>query len=570
MTSPDSLREVPGRAPDGAASGGPQRVAAGMLFSRLLGFVREMTLAYFFGVGAHADVFRTALRGPNLLQNLLGEQSLSASFIPVYSRMLEERRYEEAGRFAGAIFGLLVALAGLLTLVGVALAPAVVTLVAPGYLGDAKQVAEGTLSIDRFPLAVSAVRIMFPMAGVLVLSAWALGILNSHRRFFIPYMAPALWNASIIAALVFAARRLGTPTSTFDASALDTLLVSGCVGALIGGVLQFFVQLPFVFRSLDRFRVTISFRVPGVQQAIAAFVPLVAGRGAVQLSSYLDLFMASFLVAGALAALGYAQTLYLLPIGLFGLSVAAAELPELSRSIGRRSPRSHLQRLQQALAQVGFLTVPTAIGYLLFGFLLISALFRRGSFGLTDNWLVYLVLCAYSLGLVASASSRLLNNVFFAQSRTRIPARIGVERVLLSAALGAGLMLLLDEYSVAEVLQLNPEGDSSLHLGAVGLALGAGVAAWFELWRLLVSLKESLGPNIIPWRRFGAMTLLSLVAGSLALVVWWAVSGRLSSIAVFPVLVVYASVYLLGARWLGWTELTQWTRGGSVSGGTLE
>ena len=142
--------------------------------------------------------------------------------------------------------------------------------------------------------------------------------------------------------------------------------------------------------------------------------------------------------------------------------------------------------------------------------------------------------------------------------------------MLLSAALGAGLMVLLDGYSVAEVLRLNPEGDHSLHLGAVGLALGAGVAAWFELFRLLGSLKESLGLNIIPWRRFGAMTLLSLVAGSLALIAWWAVYDRPPAIAVFPVLVVYASVYLVGARLLGWTELTKWTKGERGSRGTLE
>ncbi|MEJ2085959.1 MAG: murein biosynthesis integral membrane protein MurJ, partial [Acidobacteriota bacterium] len=530
-------------------------------------YVREITQSYFFVVVAHADEFPNELRGPNQLQKLLGEQSLSASFIPIYSRMLEERRYEEAGRFAGAIFGLLLALAGVVSLVGVALAPAVVTIVAPGYLGDAKEVAEGTLSIDRFPLAVAAVRIMFPMAGILVLSAWALGILNSHRRFFIPYMAPALWNASIIAALVFTARNVGGFAAAPDVSTLDTLLISGCVGALIGGVLQFAVQLPFVFRSLVSFKVAISFRVPGVRQAIAAFAPLVAGRGAVQLSSYLDLFMASFLMAGALAALGYAQILYLLPIGLFGLSVAAAELPELSRSIGKQTPQDHVERLQRALAQVGFLTVPTAIGYVLLGFLLIAALFRRGSFGLSDNWLVYLVLCAYSLGLVASASSRLLNNVFFAQSRTGIPARIGVERVLLSAALGAGLMFLLDQYSVADVLRLSLEGDDSLHLGAVGLAFGAGVAAWYELWRLKASLRDSMGESIIPWRRFGAMTLLSLAAGSLALGAWLALGKRLPTMVVILVLAIYASVYLLGARLMGWPELSQWTRSGRFFGG---
>jgi putative peptidoglycan lipid II flippase len=170
-----------GRRPPRAAS----RVALGIGCSRALGFLREAVLAYFFGAGPHADVFRTALRGPNLLQNLLGEQTLSASFIPVYSRLLASGRPEVAGRFAGAIFGILLAVAAGVSLVGIWLAEPIVSLLAPGYLADAARVAAGELSIDRFPLAVRAVRIIFPMTGILVLSAWALGVLNSHRRFFI-------------------------------------------------------------------------------------------------------------------------------------------------------------------------------------------------------------------------------------------------------------------------------------------------------------------------------------------------------------------------------------------------
>ena len=312
--------------------GGAQRVALGMAASKIAGFAREIGLAYYFGVGPHTDVFRTALRGPNLLQNLLGEQSLSASFIPVYSRMISSGRSEDAGRFAGAIFGLLLALTAALQLTGVVLAEPVVTLVAAGYLTDAAGVATGERSVDRFPLAVRAVRIMFPMAGVLVLSAWSLGILNSHRRFFLPYLAPALWNAAIITALIIVGGQLNLqPGLATDSRDLDRLLIAGCVGALVGGVLQFLIQLPLVFRCLRGFRISFSHRVAGVGEALKAFVPLLAGRGAVQLSGYLDLLLASFLVAGALAALGWAQTLYLLPIGLFGMSVAAAELPELSR-----------------------------------------------------------------------------------------------------------------------------------------------------------------------------------------------------------------------------------------------
>jgi putative peptidoglycan lipid II flippase len=375
-------------------------------------------------------------------------------------------------------------------------------------------------------------------------------------------MAPALWNASIVGALFWTARRLGYDASrAADYPMLDTLLISACVGALIGGVLQLVVQLPLVFRCLSGFKVSVSRRVGGVRQALSAFVPLLAGRGAVQLSSYLDLLLASFLAAGALAALGWAQTLYLLPIGLFGMSVAAAELPELSRSRHAEGDIAKSERLNAALSQIAFLTVPTAVGYLALGFLIIGGLFRRGNFGLTDNWLVYTVLCGYSIGLVASTSSRLLNNVYYAEGRTKTPARIGVERVILSAMLGASLMLLLDRYSVAGVLDLVPETGRNLHFGAVGLAIGAGLSSWYELWRLIGSLKGSLPHSPMPWKRAGAMLALSLLACCVALGVWWYCRSLEPLAALGPVLGVYLLIYLSGAGLLGWSELSRWTRG---------
>ena len=277
------------------------------------------------------------------------------------------------------------------------------------------------------------------------------------------------------------------------------------------------------------------------------------------MSSYLDLLLASFLVAGALAALGWAQTLYLLPIGLFGMSVAAAELPELSRTIHSEGKAEHLARLEGSLSQVAFFTIPTAIGYLGLGFLIIGALFRRGNFGLADNWLVYAVLCAYSVGLVPSTSSRLLNNIFFAQGRTKIPARIGIERVVLSGVLGASLMIILDRFSVAGVLGLESEAEQTLRFGAVGLALGAGLSSWFELWRLKRSLRDVLlDHSFMPWRRAAAMAGLSLLALVAAGSIWWYSRNLVPSLALAPVFCSYAFLYLAGARLLGWPELARW------------
>ena len=541
---------------------GALRVALGIGLSRGFGFLREMALAFFFGVGPHADVFRTALRGPNLLQNLLGEQSLSASFIPVYSRFLATGRREDAGRFAGAIFGLLLATVSAIAVVGVLLAEPIVTVIAPGYLADAARIDAGQASVDRFPLAVAAVRIMFPMTALLVLSAWALGVLNSHRRFFISYMAPALWNVAIIGALFMTADRLlGTEWwrsgSALQVSDLDRLVLAACMGALVGGALQFLVQVPFLFQSLQGFRFSLSTSVEGVREAFRAFLPLLAGRGAVQISGYLDFFLASFLAAGAVGALGWAQTLYLLPISLFGMSVAAAELPELSRDSTEMDTDALKSRIRRGFEQMSFLTVPSVVCFIAFGFLVVGALFRRGRFGLADNWLVYLVLVAYSVGLIASSTSRLLNNVFYAQGETRLPARVAVQRVLLSALVGVTAMFWLDRYAVSDLFPVL-ESDRDLYLGALGLAVGAGVGAWFELLRLIGALRSRLEGFGLGWRRAGRLLGVALLATGPGFGCWYVTSSWLRPATAVLVLTVYGGVYAGVCRWLRLGSLGMW------------
>ncbi len=536
-------------------------VAAGIFSSRILGLVRQATVAYFFGIGAHTDVFEAALKGPNLLQNLLGEGTISAAFIPIYSRLLDEGRTREAGRFAGAIFGLLVATAATLVLIGIALAEPLVTILTPGFIDDAAKVAAGELAINRFELTVQAIRIIFPMTGVLVLSAWALGVLNSHRRFFVPYFAPVLWNVAIISALFataafFAAEPL-QDAGVFSVEALNRLLFAAFFGALVGGGLQFLVQLPLVFRLMKGFRFSLSTKVEGVREALAAFGPVVAGRGVYQISGYLDVLMASLLAAGALASLRPALMLYLLPVSLFGQSVAASELPELSR-LGEEESQSFLPRLERSMRQTLFLTVPAAIGYLSFGFLIVGGLLRRGEFGLTDNWLVYAVLGGYSLGLVATTISRLLQNGFWALRDTKTPAKIAVARVFVSAAVAVPAMFMLDRFSVSETLGFVPENDP-LYFGAVGLALGATVGAWVELWRLGASLRRRIASFAVPWRRVLGMVGLSGGALLPAAALWW----LLGAWPMLPVAVLvvgaYGGFYLGLARLLHFTELETWT-----------
>ncbi len=452
-------------------------IAAGIALSRLSGLLRDAALAFFLGANVGADAFRAALKIPNLLQNLLGEGVLSASFIPTYARLLAEDREQEAGRVAGAVLGLLTVLTGALVLAGVALAPVLVRVITPGFAGA------------RLELTVLLVRIMFPGVGLLVLSAWCLGVLNAHRRFFLSYVAPVLWNVGILVGLL-----------TLAATAIMPPVQAAGWGVVLGGALQLGVQLPTVRRVLrGTLRPSLDRHVPGVRTVLAAFGPIVLGRGVVQLSALLELAVASLLAVGAVAVLGYAQTFYLLPIALFGMSVAAAELPSLS-TLGAADRRLLRQRLDAGLARSAFFVTGATIAYLLVGRDIVEVLFGRGAFGPATTFQVAVVLGVYSLALLPATAARLLQSLLYAVDDARTPAVVAVVRVAVALAVAVPLMLILDRFAVelsapggvvvaepGSVLTLSPAApelreatDNQLRLGAVGLALGSVAGAWLE------------------------------------------------------------------------------------------
>ncbi len=452
--------------------------------SRIAGVLRESVFAYYFGATAAADVWRAALRTPNVIQNLLGEGSLSASFIPVYASLLEEGREEEAGRFAGAALGIVTVVAFGLAVGGILLSPLFIPLFFPGWDPWMQE------------LGIRIVRILFPMTAVLVLSAWALGILNSHRRFFVSYVAPVAWNLAIIATLIGAGSYLGLAGVGQGVE----LAVALAWGALAGGILQLAVQIPSVLGVLRHLRISLGKGVEGVGEAIRNFWPVVLARGVINLSGWVDLILAGLLSVGAIAVLGYAQAFYVLPISLFGMAIAASELPELSRN--RKDVEAFLlPRIREALARTTFFVLPSALAYLALGDLFIATLFQRGEFTSATTAVSHAVLAAYALGLPASASSRVLSSGFYALRDTRTPARIAYLRVGLSLVVGVGLMFPLDGFAVGE-----------LRMGAVGLALGAAAGAWLEYGILRHRLKGYLGPHGFGIRRLGGMVLAGAVA----------------------------------------------------------
>jgi len=501
-------------------------VGLGILLSRIVGLVRERVMATYFGTGLHADVFAAGMRLPNVLQNLLGEGTLSASFIPAYSALLGQGRTREAGRVAGAAFGLLLAIAGAIALVGVLLAPLIVSVFTPGLTGQRRE------------LLIVVVRITFPMTGVLVLSAWALGILNSHRHFFLPYFAPVLWNAAIIGAFVAFGSRLD----------LDALVVAVAWGALLGGALQFAVQLPTVWRLDREIRIgSGASREPAFREAVRKAGPAIMGRGVVQISGYVDLWLASLLSVGAMGQMRYAQTLYMLPISLFAMSVAAAALPELARE--RDAAVGALrERTAAAVRRVAFFVVPSFVAFIALGDVLVAGLYRAGEFGAADVRVVWLILAAYSLGLPASTTTRVYQSAFFALRDTVTPARAAIVRVVVAIAAGSALMVQFEPVTALGVSipagALASYDALGLPLGPLGLAAGAAIGAWVE-WALL---KRALAVRV-GGVGAGSGTLARMLAAALAAAAGAYAAGRFLTSSYLIDAAIVAAVF--GAIYLG-------------------
>jgi putative peptidoglycan lipid II flippase len=515
-------------------------VAAGILLSRLSGLFREVVIGRYLGTSAAADAFKAALRVPNLMQNLLGEGVLSASFIPVYARLRAEGDHETARKVAGSVAGLLIVFAGGLSLIGVLFAEPVTRVIVFGYGGE------------RFDLTVELVRIMFPGIGFLVLSAWCLGVLNSHRRFFLSYVAPVLWNAAQIVVLV---------TVALAGVSRRDMAVALAWGVLAGGVLQCAVQLPSVLRLLGGLRLSLSTSNPAVRSVLARFGPVVMGRGVVQIMGYVDLLLASFLVQGGVSSLTYAQVLYLLPISVFGMSVAAAELPSLS-SVDVSDPdrrRSFRRRMEDGMARILFYVAPTATLFLVVGDVIVRALFQRGAMTPDDTVVIWFVIAAFSLGLPAMTTSRLLQNALYALDDARTPARLAALRVITSAVIGLAIMFPLDRLTVVDgtvqgwgdLLSLGPlpaavrEDPTAPHLGILGLALGAAVAAWIEYRLLSRSVAWRIGRSRIGGRWLGPIATACIVT---ALVAFGAdlLVGGLHPLVVAPLVLGSAGIAYLG------------------------
>jgi len=455
-------------------------VASGILLSRLAGLIRQTMMARYLGAGMAADAFNAAFRIPNMLQNLFGEGVLSASFIPEYAGLLGKGDEEEATRLAGAVAGMLALTASIIVLLGVLTAPWLVAIIANGFTGEKRD------------LTVLLTRILFPGAGFLVFSAWCLGILNSHRRFFMSYTAPVVWNLAMVMTLILFHKNHNEVQ----------LAVYLAYGSVVGSALQFAIQLPQVFQLARGIRPRVTAAAESVRNVFRNFVPAFVGRGVVQLSAYVDAWLASYLGNGAVSSFTYAQAIYVLPISLFGMAISAAELPAMSRAVGSTAEiGAYLRgRLRDGLERIAYFIVPSVVALLALGDLIVHLLFESGRFQRGNTIWVWEILIGSCVGLLASTMGRLYSSTFYAMRDTRTPLKFAIVRVVLTTALGYLFALVLPP-----MLGIDPK------LGAAGLTASAGIAGWVEFYLLRRTLDERIGKT-----RFIRSRMLRLWVAALA------------------------------------------------------
>lgn len=474
-------------------------IGMGIFLSRIAGLLRERAFAHYFGNSDAGDAFKAALKIPNFLQNLFGEGVLSASFIPVYAGLLARAHNEntpnpedhlEASKVAMTIGTLLFLLTTILVIGGVVATPFLIDTIAPGFKDGKRE------------LTIKLVQIFFPGTGLVVMSAWCLGILNSHRRFFLSYAAPVIWNISIILTLLF----FGNGTSQYD------LAVIAGWGLVAGSFLQVAVQLPTTIKLMKYFKPSLTTNNLHVRIIMKNFLPSVVSRGVVQVSSYIDNILASLLPTGAVSNLAYAQTIYMLPVSLFGMSISASELPEMSSLLG--SPEEIYAklraRLQRGIERISFFIVPSLCAFLFLGDVLVAALYQTGQFSAKDTHVVWIILIGSSVGLLASTIGRLYSSTFFSLKDTKTTLNFAIIRIFATTILGYIFAFKLTPYLGVDPIY-----------ATAGLTISSGISGWIEFSLLRKKLNAIIGKTGIEYRYQLKLWGCGFIAAAIGFFIKW-------------------------------------------------
>jgi putative peptidoglycan lipid II flippase len=482
-------------------------VSIAIFMSRITGLVREMVMAQKFGAGFSYDAFLLGFRIPNLTRDLFAEGALSSAFVPTFTKYLAEGDKEGAARLSNLVATAIVAIVGVVCLLGVIFAPGLVWLLAPGYAAVP----------GKFELAVQMTRIMFPFLLLVALAAQAMGMLNACNVFGVPAMASTFFN---IGSVIF-----GLVLGFYIGPHIGITAIEGMAyGVVLGGALQLVWQVPSLRRAGFAFKPDFHWSHPGLQQIFRLMIPAILGNAAVQINVMVNTNFASRLSDplrgpdGPVSWLAYAFRFMQLPLGLFGVAFAAAVLPSVSRSAASANYEEFRKTLSRSLNMVFLLTIPSSIGLAVLGRPIIGAIFQGGKFQVYDTQQTALALSCYAVGLVGYAATKMLNPAFYALDEANTPMFVSLLSILIN--FGVAWMLLF-----------------VFHLGHAALALSTSVVAIVASLVLFERLR----------RRLGGIEGRYLMHGF----------TRIAAGSIFMALPVWAASYQM-TRWLGvsrWADL---------------
>ncbi|WP_435547278.1 murein biosynthesis integral membrane protein MurJ [Desulfobacterium sp. N47] len=478
-------------------------VGSATLLSRILGFARDVVIAWYFGAGLYSDAFIVAFRIPNLFRRLFAEGSLGISFIPVFAEYLIKEGKDEANNLAGSAVRLLSIILVFITVLGIIFSPLIVTVIAPGFAGSAA----------KFALTVSLTRIMFPYIYLICLLGIFMGILNVLGHFAAPAFAPCILNISMITAVLFVSPLMNEPVKVLAA------------GVLAGGVLQLLVQVPFLMKNgIYLWRKTKIFH-PGIKKVGILMLPAIFGGAVYQINMFVSTLLASFLPEGSISYLYYADRLVQFPLGVFAISAATAIFPALSRQASENDMNALKETFDYSIRMVLFITFPCMIGLIVLREPVIILLFKRGEFDMQTVKLTAQALLCYSIGLWAFASVKITVPVFYALKDTKTPVITALISFIANIALSFLLMKPLKHGGLALANSLASILNIILLFRAINIKVG--YPGWDKLQKsagktvvcslIMGGIVWCLKSLIIPYENisFGAM-LLSVTSCLLA------------------------------------------------------
>jgi putative peptidoglycan lipid II flippase len=488
-------------------------VGSATLASRILGYARDMVIAYFFGTAVAADAFFVAFRIPNLFRRLFAEGSLTVAFIPIFSEYLVKESKKDALEFANVVFTFLSIILAVLCCLGITFSPIIIKLMAWGFADDQ----------SKFDLTVLLNRIMFPYIFFISLVALCMGILNSFKHFAAPSLAPVLLNVSMILSAVILMPYLSQP------------VLALAFGVIAGGILQVALQIPFLKKKKVMLRFNLNFSHPGLKRLLKLMIPAIFGAAVYQLNIIIITLIASFLPAGSVSYLYYSDRIFQFPLALFGLALATASLPTMSDLVAHNRMDELKNTLSYSLRMVLFVTVPAMVGLILLRIPIVTMLFQRGVFTENSTFLTAQALLFFSVGLWAVAGVRVVVNVFYALQDIWTPVKVATVSIVCNLSL---CLLLMKPMNHA------------------GLALAVSLSSIINLSLLLVILRVRLGrlgiKNIL--YSLGKVVMASVIMGG---VVFYSYSIFVIS-GVVPLLisiVLGIAVFIMCAYVFGCTEL---------------